>query len=426
MQNSQKMPSEGIGMDALPPERPLRICFYTTRALPKHGGQEVVVDALARKLVEAGQYVVVLAPSSKHASREFDRSLSYQVVRHPRFISTRWFISLYRRFLISLQRSHGFDIIHCHGIHPAGYLAAIGQKHLKTPLVITNHSGNLECDPAWMNKPVIRERHLFTMASVDALLAPNRHTTELLRRLSPESPLIMTMPNGIDLESFNTHVPLPSERFPGLRPGKYALVLSRLRNSKGIDLPIKALASLRRVQDFSLVVAGTGHERTALTRLAETLGLEKRVLFPGWISGSVKLSLLQNALCSVLPSREAEGFGLVALESFCAGRPVLASRVPGLIEIVSDGSTGLVFERDSVEGLAQALHTLIADRDLADRLGANAKNYSAPYQWNTIADQHLRLYRSLCGSARTRTTRTNAFEQHGCVNRAPYAPLAHS
>ncbi len=356
-----------------------------------------MVDALAREFVKLGHHVIMLAPRTSHA-HDTDAVLPYQVVRHPRFLSTQWCVSWYRRFLIRLHRAHHFDVIHCHGVYPAGYLGALCRTQLEVPLMLTNHSGNLEFDPAWTGKPTLRKRHLYAFAYADILVAISKHTADLLQRLAPENRQIVTIPNGVELDQFGPPQPRPPELSLDIVPGQYILYLGRLRRSKGVDLLIKALAQREESERLALVVGGSGREEEPLKGLAHQLGVEDRVKFVGWIFGSMKAYLLQNALCSVVPSREAEGFGLVTLESYAAGRPVVASKVAGLIELVSDRETGLLFEPNSVESLAAALGTLIENQALADKLGSAGKIFVQSYRWSTIADQHVRIYRSLCKS----------------------------
>jgi glycosyltransferase involved in cell wall biosynthesis len=407
-------------------ERPLKICLYTNRALPKNGGQEAVVDALARELIALGQGVVVLAPGMKRLFRQIDRTLPYQVIRHPRFFSTRWFVSWYQRFLLRTHRAHRFDIIHCHGAYPAGYLGALCRSQINVPLVVTDHSGNLESDPTWIGSSNLREKHLYAFESADALIALSQHTADLLHRLVPGQRNIVRIPNGVDFELLGSPQPNQGKLAGAIIPGTYILTLGRLRHSKGVDLLIRVLPQLIGLDRLSLVVGGTGRERHQLQTLALQLGVQDRVTFVGWISGSLKAFLLQNALCAVVPSREAEGFGLVPLESYAAGRPVIASRVPGLCELISHGNTGLFFEPDSVESLSQALRTLIADRALADRMGVAGKTFAQSYRWRTVADRHLQLYCSLRNATRT----CGQPPEHDPLNHDQpgdlYASLAHS
>src|SRR5204862_7713401 len=85
----------------------MRICLYTDTALPKMGGQEMVVDALARQFLALGHPPVVFAPKPRKLSIRGE-SYPYEVVRHPRFFSTQYFIGFYKWFLLQHYRQAPF------------------------------------------------------------------------------------------------------------------------------------------------------------------------------------------------------------------------------------------------------------------------------------------------------------------------------
>ena len=93
----------------------------------------------------------------------------------------------------------------------------------------------------------------------------------------------------------------------------------------------------------------------ALTALAERLGLASRVHFVGVAEGDRKTWLLQNGLCTILSSRIWEAFPVVLIESYAAGRPVIATDVPGLRERVQPGSTGLLVAPENPRRMAEAI-----------------------------------------------------------------------
>src|SRR5690349_6071930 len=116
----------------------MRICLFTETALPKIGGQELVVDALAREFVEQGHDVVVLAQYPRRPLVANDRLLPYRVVRHPRFVSTWRLLDWYRYVLLKLHRTFPFEVLHCHSIHPCGYLGAMCRDRCDLTLVLTS------------------------------------------------------------------------------------------------------------------------------------------------------------------------------------------------------------------------------------------------------------------------------------------------
>jgi len=130
------------------------------------------------------------------------------------------------------------------------------------------------------------------------------------------------------------------------------------------------------------------------------LGLDQRVCFLGAVAGAAKTYLLQNALATVVPSRQWEAFPLVPLESFAAGRPVIGTQLPGLDEAIEPGRTGLLIPPESTTALEEAL--LAAARDVArmDALGAAARRVAQGYDWAEIARRHLELFAELAARKR--------------------------
>ena len=125
------------------------------------------------------------------------------------------------------------------------------------------------------------------------------------------------------------------------------LAVSRLTKQKGIDIAIRALASLP--DDTVLVVLSEGPERNALESLARELGVDGRVFLPGRVPDVA--AWLRRATLLVHPARW-EGFGLAVLEAMLAGLPVVASNVSSLPELVVDGETGFLVRPDDPAALA--------------------------------------------------------------------------
>ncbi len=150
-----------------------------------------------------------------------------------------------------------------------------------------------------------------------------------------------------------------------------------------------------------LVVAGDGRERAALERLAAELGVAARVRFVGGVSGAFKNYLLQNALCGVIPSRISEAFGLVVLEMFAAGTPVIGTRLAGLEDLIDPGHTGWLTPPESPAALARALTEALLQPDKTRRRGTAAQQVALRFDWTAIAERHLDLYEELLARRRS-------------------------
>lgn len=172
--------------------------------------------------------------------------------------------------------------------------------------------------------------------------------------------------------------------------------VGRLDVQKGFDLAIEALALLDSVPRPRLVIVGSGRRERALRRQARALGVADRVELIGSRSRQDTLELIAAASAVIVPSRELEGFSLVALEAALLERPVIATDVGGLAETVVDGESGIVVEPENPKRLAEALEQLLADSRLRSTMGRFARSRAVrEYALDRCADAYDALYRQL-------------------------------
>ncbi|HEY5315153.1 MAG TPA: glycosyltransferase family 4 protein, partial [Pirellulales bacterium] len=300
-------------------------------------------------------------------------------------------VRYYRRYLTRLRTSFPYELLHCHSLHPCGYLGSLVSRDCRVPLVITSHGADLRQHR--LSKPGVLERCRLAAAAADALVSISRFTSEGLSRLCPHPRRLAEIPNGVDVAAIARPVARPA--LPeNIRSGQYILFLGRLHPFKGVDVLLQAMVLLARESDVRLVVAGDGDQREGLELLAASLDVARRVSFVGAVSGATKSWLLQNACCVAVPSR-AEAGPLVVLEACAAGKPVVGSRIAALEDMISPGQTGLLVEPQQPAALATALAQLVHNPDLAARWGEASRRLVVEYAWPAIAARHLDLYAQL-------------------------------
>jgi glycosyltransferase involved in cell wall biosynthesis len=213
------------------------------------------------------------------------------------------------------------------------------------------------------------------------------------RGLFPEQ--IEVIPNGIDLGHFTL---APGGIEAGRFPEPTLLYLGRLKRYKRVDLPLKAVAELRRRGiGVRLIVAGRGDHQEALEAEARALQLgPEAVTFAGFVSDEEKLRLLRGAWVHVLTSPK-EGWGIANLEAAAVGTPTVASDSPGLRDSVKDGETGFLVPHGDPSKLADALAHLLLDPALRLRQGAAARAFAETLGWDVSA---RRMALALEGAAR--------------------------
>lgn len=171
--------------------------------------------------------------------------------------------------------------------------------------------------------------------------------------------------NGLDMPEL-CPTPLP------FNPPTF-LCLGRIgsKEEKGFDVAISAMRAVtERVPHARLLVAGDGAGRDSLEEHAAQCHMAASITFLGWVHPDKVYALINEATAVLMPSRVPEGFGLAALQGQQMARPVVASRVGGVAEVVLDGVTGLLVDAGSVEALAHAMLRLIEEPAFATAVGA--------------------------------------------------------
>jgi glycogen(starch) synthase len=132
-----------------------------------------------------------------------------------------------------------------------------------------------------------------------------------------------------------------------------------------------------------------------LERQAAELRLAESVDFVGWVAPHKVPALMNTTTVVVMPSR-CEGFGLVALEAALMARPIVATRVGGLPEVVAHNETGLLIERDDSKAMAEAIAALLVDRNMATQMGrAGRLRAQKRFCWIRCVDAYVALYQEL-------------------------------
>jgi glycosyltransferase involved in cell wall biosynthesis len=175
--------------------------------------------------------------------------------------------------------------------------------------------------------------------------------------------------NGVDLERYDHQEPCCTLRDEyGMEPGSQLVgVVGRLEVEKGHPTLLEAWPRvLRSVPDAYLIVVGEGSRMAALHEIARALRIAHRVVFTGRRDDVPAVTAALDV--AVLPSyREAQG--LTVLEAMALSRPVVASNVGGIPEMITDGETGLLVPPHDPAALARAIVRLLKDHQLADTIG---------------------------------------------------------
>jgi glycosyltransferase involved in cell wall biosynthesis len=218
---------------------------------------------------------------------------------------------------------------------------------------------------------------------IDLIITPSRFAKTKMVECGRDERTIRVIHNFIDASRYK----------PDYGNDGFIIASSRLSSEKGIDL---LLAALGRLPETRLMIAGDGPCRGALEQLAVKMGLWNAE-FIGYVARDRLLTLVARARFVVMPSIWLENFPYSVLEAFALGKPVIASRMGGMPEMVVDGETGLLFESGNAAALAEKIAYLERNTGLAREMGGRARQR---VETEFDSDTHYRNIRQAYDEAR--------------------------
>jgi glycosyltransferase involved in cell wall biosynthesis len=214
-------------------------------------------------------------------------------------------------------------------------------------------------------------RRLYRRA--DVVTGNSLSSVRFLSKFIGGRPIYAQMPNPIDVDAVNNLAKMPPEIRPADFVGPHILALGRLDPQKGFDVLLEALALIRRLYPWHLLLVGDGPERERLRTLARALGVEKAIQWIGAVNNPFPYYRWADLV--VLPSR-FEGFPNVALEAMGCGRTVIcADCKTGPRELTLSGRYGVLVDPEDAQSLASAIVRWSQDAGERTRMGALAQNH---------------------------------------------------
>jgi len=344
----------------------MRILFWCDAFWPLIGGVEVLAAKLVVALKQRGYDILVLADRQANLSARSDY-MGIPVHRLP-FLETmvsgnvhEW--GTVRGQVAAIKRSFRPDLVHVYHVNLDVMFHLMTNSACPAPTLCTVHGAFIEGTTSSETAVgrVIRSAVWLTACSAAALGD--------LRRLAPEiTSRSSVIWNGLEMPQLDP-LPLQFDEPRLLCVGRIGTV-----SEKGFDLALEAMRSLvQRHPKVRLRIAGDGAGRADLERLAATLGIADSVDFMGFVHPDRVPALMNESTIILMPSRVPEGFGLVALQAAQMGRPVVATRVGGVAEVVAHGETGLLVDPGNAISLAHAIELLLDDPAQAVRMGRAAR-----------------------------------------------------
>lgn len=293
-----------------------------------------------------------------------------------------------RRTIARLRAEADFDLIDAHYFYPDGVAAALIARHFDKPLVITARGTDLNLIPRFA---VPRAQIRWAAQQADNLITVCAALKQPLLDLGIAAEKVTVLRNGVDLQAFHPRIRAEARHRLGLS-GLVLVSVGLLIERKGHHLVIDALA---RLPDVTLVIAGDGPERAALTARAAAAGVGGRVRFLGEVAPGDLPDIYSAADALVLASSR-EGWANVLLESMACGTPVVATDVWGTAEAVTNSAAGILMPERSPQAIVAAVTALLANPP--DR--AATRRHAERFSWEATTMGQLNLFRHIVDSRR--------------------------
>ena len=397
----------------------MKVLFVVT-AYPRHEGDVITpwMGETIDRLVEAGTQVEVLAPAYRgsrgatiggvkvHRFRYAPSALETlthdmpaleRIKRSPGFVALLpGYIAAGSAAAARIARDGGFDVVHVFWPIPHGLFGVAARRASRAALVSTFFSAELNWTGAARRlfAPILRR----IVESSDAVTVISSYTGERVREYVAGVKSV-TIPFGaaaVD-RAFEDAVPVP----PRMPEDSFELLfVGRLVKRKGVDVLLRAVQMLADDERLQVRIVGGGPEKEALESDAMQLGLAGRVVFDGVVSSGRIATLFRECDALVLPAiitetGDTEGLGVVLIEAMGYGKPVIASSAGGIVDIVSDGDTGLLVPPGDAAALASAIRRAMDQPAELAQIAARGTEFAArAFGWDAIVSELSKVYES--------------------------------
>ena len=369
------------------------------------GGSGVVATELAHALALRSHEVHLVSSELPFRWRAGVPGLSFErvlVPEYPLFREPQYLLAL-TNTLVRVSRERRLDILHAHYAVPHATAAFLAHQILSAtpgitaPRTVTTLHGTditlVGSDPSYAGVVAFSIERSHGVTAVSNSL---RQDTIQALGIARE---IRVIPNFLDCGVYSRQAPAAIRQpWRPVSPGEPIVMhVSNFRPVKRIDHVIDVFRRIHAQVPARLVLIGDGPDRGAAERRAADLGLAGQVDFVGeqmdlvpWLSAAHLL---------LLPSAQ-ESFGLAALEAMACRVPVVASRVGGLPEIIADGVTGFLRDKDDIDGMAAQSVAVLRDAALAARVGdAAAASVQRLYCTEKVVPQYEAYYNDVLSSS---------------------------
>jgi len=403
----------------------MNICIFSDWLEEEHkhkkvGGVERHVSTLVKGLLKRGHDITII--TSKHPrgieKKQYKKLKIFytqiEIKRNPlsNFRHFKEAINIFKKINVKEK----FDIIHTQSDLIWWYLKNVKKT---TPTVTTLHRTIInEFKSSIRSKPYLAPFWVFLLPlyhfigrfylkKSDKLICVSLILMkDVIKQYRVPKAKIEIIFNGIDIKKFK---PKDNSRIKNLRK-KYAtkqekiiLYIGSLIKQKGCHILIKSFSDiLKKEKNLKLVIGGSGPYYKNLKNLIENLRLENKVIFVGKIDSKDTVNYYNIADIFVFPTLRIESFGLVSAEAMSCGKPVIASKIGAISDVITNFKDGILVKPNNLEELRKNILKVLNNKTLVKRLSENArKKIVNNFNIDKMIDETIKVYDGLLEKQKT-------------------------
>lgn len=366
---------------------------------PTYGGSGIVGSEIGSSLGEMGHNVHFISSSLPTRLTELNERVHFhevEMMNYPLFEHQPYSLALATK-LATVARSENLDLLHMHYAIPHSISAILARESLKSkfylPVITTLHGTDITlvgADRSYL--PITK----YALQESDGVTAVSR----FLKQATIETfdfDDIEVIPNFICPNHYKRNPDSPLREELG---GNGSKLLVHVSNFRPVKRPVDCVEIFAKVYERNsntrLIMVGDGPERSASEYRAEQLGVGEVTHFVGKRANISDYLAIADLF--LLPS-ESESFGLAALEAQACEVPVIASRIEGIPEVVTDGETGFLSEVGDTDKMSEDALNLLSDSDLMSEFGKRSRDYAVErYHADKIIPKYVAFYEKVLGA----------------------------
>jgi len=360
---------------------------------PTYGGSGIVGSELGKELAERGHTVHFIASALPTRLTELNERVRFhevEMMSYPLFEHQPYTLALATK-MATVAEEENLDLLHVHYAIPHSISAILARESLKPkrrlPVVTTLHGTDITlvgADRSYL--PITR----YGIEQSDGVTAISHYLKEATRETFHFDD-IEVIPNFVCQHDYKRQ---PAASLKESLAPHGELLVAHVSNFRPVKRPVDCVEIFARILkkgiNARLVMVGDGSERTNAEHRARCLGIYDKCTFVGKQPRIVDYLSVSDVL--LLPS-EQESFGLAALEAMACEVPVIASRVGGIPEVITDGETGFLSEVGDLDKMAEDAARLLVDETFRRETGERARESAiSRYRTDVVIPQYISFY----------------------------------